>query len=194
MSENTKDVLAEAAAVAKEFQGRGKFSLAEALAGRGFPTQDVSVYLNEDAGYQLVRLMEQEKPEDQAALEAFNALVQQVADEVEESRLTFSLRGISQGHINQIDKNVKQDFPNLEQDSVEFARVSNYAYMAPHIIRITDYAGDSEERRFTEADVQDLHELLPSSEWRKLTDATHQLSFASGIFEQATDAGFLRKS
>lgn len=194
MSESSTDILAEAATVAKEFQSRGKFSLAEALAGRGFPTQDVSVYLNEDAGFQLVRLLEEDPPQDQGALEAFDSLLKQVVDEVEESRLTFSLRGISQGHINQIDKNVRKENPDLDETDVEFARVSNYAYMAPHIVRITDYSGDYEERRFTEDDVRGLHELLPASEWRKLTDATHQLSFASGIFEQATDAGFLRKS
>lgn len=199
MSE-TADFLTEAAKVAEQFKAKGTFSLAERLKGRGFPTEEINVYLNEDAGYQLVRLMDQEQPTDEVALEAFNALVQQVTDEVQESRLTLSLRGISTGHIKQIGKNLRREIEASDEaegydfNSVDFENRLFYRHVAPHIVRITDYSDDYEERMFEEDDVRALHETLPRGEWDKIVGAVHRLSFASNYFEQATDAGFLPRS
>lgn len=198
MSEITPDVLAEAATVAKEFQSKGTFNLAERLKGRGFPTEEVNVYLNEDAGYQLVRLMSQPAPTDEAALEAFNELVQGVVDEVQESRLTLSLRGISTGHIKQIGKNLRKSLkaedPDYDFTSEEFENLQFFHYAAAHIVRVTDYSDDFEERLFTAEDVETLNNVLPRGEWDKILSAVARLSFSSNYFEQATDAGFLPKS
>ena len=188
------EVLEQAEKTAAELTKPTTFNLAERLSGRGFPTDTVKVYLNEGAAYQLVSLMNQEAPTDQDALEAFNNVVQQVTKEVLESELTFELRGISTGHSNQIKKNVKKEHPDLADDSEEFTKILTNHYIAPHIVRIKDAGGGVDEHLYTPDEVADLYDLLPISEWLKLSDAVGKLSFTTGYFENATDAGFLPKS
>lgn len=193
MSDMT-EVLETAEKTAAELTKPTTFSLAERLSGRGFPTTSVKVYLNEGAAYQLVGLMSQEKPTDQEALVAFNDVVQQVTAEVLESELTIDLRGISTGHSNQIKKNVKKEFPALDEESDEFHEILTNHYIAPHVIRITDHAGGSDEHTYTPDEIADLRYFLPLSEWVKVSDAVGRLSFTTGYFESATDAGFLPRS
>ena len=188
------DVLTEASEVVANLQTPTTFSLADRLKGRGFPTESVKIYLNEDAGYQLVSLMSQEKPTDQAALVAFNDVVQQVTAEVLESELTIEFRGISTGHINQIKKTYKKAHQELDSESVEYENGLWYEFIAPHIIRIKDHAGGVDEHKYTAEEIADLHSFLPLSEWGKIMDTVSKLSFITGYFENATDAGFLPRS
>lgn len=188
------EVIAQAQQTAAGMTERKTFNLAERLRGRGFPTESLTLYLDEGAGFQLVRLMNQDPPKDQEALAAFNDVVQQVSQQVLESSLTFDLRGISSGHIQQNKKNLQKDQPDLVPGTEEFERALTDYHIAPHIIRITDHAGGTDEHLYTPEEVSDLRDMLPSSEWYKLNQAVTRLSFTSGFFENAADAGFLPKS
>lgn len=97
---------------ATEASKQGTFSLMDRLTNRDYPVEDVEVYLDEAAGYQIGKLIEQianEKDGDKA-----NVLQDDLAKwrkKAESSRVVIHLRGISSEKYDEIVKDAQEQFP-----------------------------------------------------------------------------------
>jgi hypothetical protein len=197
MSEISIDEVRDAVEKATD---KSTFSLVEAIKGRGYPTEEVTVYLNADAAYNLAEVNElltklaQGEKQDTEAYDNLDAVAQQLAQELRDSEVTFYLRGISPGELQKITKKVRKqaDADGLDEDEISLALTD--AWIAPHIIKTEDANGNVEERLYAPEDVTLLRDLLPQTEWLKLDTAINKLSFSSAYFDQVADAGFLSKS
>lgn len=203
MTENIEALVEQAEKDVAAAQGKGTFQLTNVLKRRGFPEEQVVVYLDEDSAHELVALNRQmetiarspEKTDETiAAYNTLEALADEMAENVRNSALTFHLRGISPGHIEQTRKNIVKEFGQEPEDQQEADDALAHEWIAAHIIRVTNAEGAVDERLFKRADVEELEQLLPSSEYAKIDRTVNNLSFRSAYIEQATDAGFLLKS
>lgn len=185
---------------------QGTFDLDAFVQGRGFPTDTVTVFTNDDAAHKLAKVnarlteIAQNPAHTKKPLKDEFALLETQASELKDairaSALTFHLRGISPGHIKKITKDVVKDQAKEDNawDEGEAEDILNFRWLTPHIIKVVNASGDADERVFTEERVENLANLLPTSEWKKLTEAVSDLSFKSVVFDAAVDAGFLPKS
>lgn len=191
---------------------QGSFNLDEFVQGRGFPRDTVTVFTNEDAGYDYTAVQErlttlaQEKEKLEPATRSaaykekaqeFNALeekAQELLEKIKESALTFHLRGISPGHIKKINKDVKKQAETEELDQETAGEIAGWRIIAANIIKVTNAKGQEDNGPFTEERVANLEMTLPDSEWTKLDRKVAELSFKSAYFDSVVDAGFLPKS
>ncbi len=200
MTENIEALVEQAEKDVAIAQSKGTFQLTNVLKRRGFPEEQVVVYLDEDSAKELVTLNEQltalaqSEEQNQEAYDTLDNLAQELAKAVRESALTFHLRGISPGHIEQIRKNIVKEFGQEPEDQQEADDALAHEWIAAHIVRVVNVEGAADERVFKREDVEELEQLLPASEYAKIDRTVNNLSFRSAYIEQATDAGFLRKS
>jgi hypothetical protein len=179
---------------------KSTFSLVEAIKGRGYPTEEVTVYTNADAAYNLaetnalLETLAQGKQQDTEEYDNLDAVAQQLKAEVQESALTFSLRGISPGEVQRLSKKVAKQARAEDLDEDEEALLRTAAWFAPHVVRVSNAQGEVDEHLYTAEEARVLMDLLPQSEWNKLLVAMSKLSLGSMYFDQLVDAGFLPKS
>lgn len=177
---------------------KSTFSLVEAIKGRGYPTDEVTVYLNADAAYNLAEtntlltaLAQRAETEE---YENLDKVAQQLKAEVLASAMTFHLRGISPGELTKISKKVRKQAEADGLDEEDIALELTKAWFAPHIIRVEQADGAVDEHLWTPEEVEVLMDLLPQTEWAKLNATINKMTFSSAYFTQAVDAGFLSKS
>lgn len=177
---------------------KSTFSLVEAIKGRGYPTDEVTVYLNADAAYNLAEtnalLTVLAQQADTEEYENLDAVAQQLKAEVLASAQTLHLRGISPGELSTISKKVRKKGVEDGLDEDEVSRKLSAAWIAPHIVRVERADGAVDEHLWSPDEVETLMDLLPQTEWLKLDTAINKLSFTSAYFDQLVDAGFLSKS
>lgn len=177
---------------------KSTFSLVEAIKGRGYPTDQVTVYLNADAAYNLAEtnalltaLAQRAETEE---YENLDKVAQQLKAEVLASAMTIHLRGISPGELAKISKKVRKQAEADGLDEEDIALELTKAWIAPHIIRVEQADGAVDEHLWSPEEVEVLMDLLPQTEWLKLNDTINKMTFTSAYFTQAVDAGFLPRS
>lgn len=183
-------------------QDKSVFNLVNVIKGRGYPEDQVTVFTDVEAAYSLADLEESMKtiaasPEQAEYREEYNKLeevAEELREEIRKSALTFHLRGISPGHIKKIMRAVHKQSKAEDMDQSEFDDLLEASYVAPHIIKVVDAEGNTEERVYTPQDVLDLIEYLDNQQYAKLSMAVGKLSFVAAQFDVTTDAGFLPKS
>lgn len=177
---------------------KSTFSLVEAIKGRGYPTDEVTVYLNADAAYNLAEtnalLTVLANKSDTEEYETLDAVAQQLKAELLESAQTLYLRGISPGELNKISKKVRKQGAEEGLDEDEVSLKLTAAWIAPHIVRVERADGAVDEHLWSPDEVETLMDLLPQTEWLKIDQAINKLSFTSAYYDQLVDAGFLSKS
>lgn len=183
-----KDVLK----LVEEAQSQSKFNLADVIKGRGFPEDTVDIYLDAESAYELTKLNQEiiDGLEGEYAEEA-EAKAGELAKKILASRLTFHMRGISQGLVEAIEKKSRV---NKSDDQESFIIEYFSRLIAATIVKVEDAEGNIDNRNFTLEDVEALRDSLPSESWEMLVAATQKLTLASGYFKGLTDAGFLPKS
>lgn len=184
----------------EQAQAKGNFNLTEVLQGRGYPEDEVTVYMNVSAAYELQALnsqleaIAQAAEQDQETYDSLDALAQALKQEILDSAVTFHLRGISPGHIKKIMRSVNRLARKGELEEDEVPDYLDAAYIAPHVIKTVDAQGNVDERLFTVEDILKVQEFLDSGQMQKINDSVRNLSFTAALFDAATDAGFLPKS
>jgi hypothetical protein len=193
-------------------KAQGTFDLDEFVQGRGFPRDSVTVFTNEDAGYDYTAVQERlkelvqdkEKLGEATRSKAYRDILAEMApleekaaallEKIKESALTFHLRGISPGHIKKINKDVAKEAEKEEWEQDHAAEEAGWRIIAAHIIEVVNAKGETDKRSFDAERVGNLEMILPESEWRKLDRKVAELSFKSAYLDVAVDAGFLPKS
>lgn len=190
MSDNVIDLATEA-------QKKGKFSLADAIKGRAFPETSVDVYVDAASAYEFAKVKDQAESMEAGTPEHDAALVQmeELSSKIKESRLTFYMRGVGQGKVEEITKEADKLYPQLEgKEDPEWVKYYLCALIASNIAKIADQNGNEDDSAFSVEDVMSLRDVMPIDSWEVLIDTMQKLTLASSYFDAVTDAGFLPKS
>lgn len=190
MSDNIVDL-------ANEAQKRGKFSLADAIKGRAFPESSVDVYIDAASAFEFAEVkeaaekLEANSPEHDAAL----LKMEELSAKIKDSRITFYMRGVGQGKVEEITKKADELYPQSENgDNPEWIKYYLCALVAANITKVADQEGNEDSSEFTVDDVIQLRDVMPIDSWELLIDTMQKLTLASSYFDAVTDAGFLPKS
>jgi len=176
----------------EDAQKPGKFNLGEFVKGRGYPQDTVEVYVDVESAYELSKLNDKlVQTTDTKESEKLEAEAKILSDKILASKLTFSMRGIDQKQVENIEDKSKKKFDDNDSDWI-------IDYMcelvAANIVSVTDATGKVDERVFTGEDVEELRSYLSSEAWEKIVATMQKLTLATGYFKGLTDAGFLQKS
>jgi hypothetical protein len=193
-----KNQQTEAMELAEQAQSKKVFNLADAIKGRALPQKTVTVFLDEGSALELVDINslmnETTDPEALAVLEEKAAVLKK---KIDDSALTFSMRGVNQKTIEEV-----SEMCNVKHNVKDGDGVSDINWMVDYIITLvakniisaTDSDGNVDNGPFDYDKIEEIRGFIPAAEWNKLVETMQRLTLAGGYFEQLTDAGFLQKS
>ncbi len=189
MTEEAQEVLE----LVKEAQSPSKFKLENVIKGVGYPEDSVEIYLDVDSAYRLSKIDEQlgsviESDES----ERLEALVPELVKKINDSKITFHMRGIDQKQIEAIEAKAKLNKNPDEEDDWLIDYMCGL--VAANVVRVEYADGTVEEGVMSLEDAKELRGSLPAEAWGKLSEAMQRLTLATGYFKGLTDAGFLQKS
>jgi hypothetical protein len=109
--------------IANEASTPGRFSLIDRLRNREYPSEDISIYLAEDAAYTRSALLEEvaeirvigteeEKAQAQAKMDALWARIDAATKAVLDSEVVISVRAISSERYDELIAQARQKFPS----------------------------------------------------------------------------------
>lgn len=182
------------------------FSVLDAIKGRAYPTDEVTVYYNTAAVYRLKGLENQRMALDLAANNAadgdeaneFDAKIvgvdEQIAAiraEVEASGVTFEMRGFAPAVRDSLvdETRVKFDVPEV-QDGTDAGNWLNARAIAESIIRAKSADGSVDEHRWSVDEVEEMRHFLVPEEFAKVLGMTLLLSYTAFEFDARTSADF----
>ncbi len=181
----------------KEAQKQGSFNLSEVIKGRGYPQKAVTIYTDAEAAFELIEvekklsLLDPESEEHKALTEKAT----QLATRVQDSRLVFHMRGVSQIVVESAEAVADKEFPAVDGErSDEWYRLYMAHLVAANIVKVENAAGEVDERVFEVADVEEFRNFLPIDSWAILMATMQQLTLATGYFKGLTNSDFLPKS
>jgi hypothetical protein len=192
----TQDILK----IVEKSHSQGVFNLSEVVKGRGYPTKEVTIYLDAESAFQLSELNDlMNDYVDEEVLAENEAKAAELADKVKMSALTFVMRGVSQKIVEDVIKKTNEKYPpeagrREATDDPEWVKHYIASLVALNIVRVIDVAGNVDERLFTTEEMLEMRELVAADSWNVLVENMQKLTLASGYFEQLTDAGFLPRS
>jgi hypothetical protein len=190
MSDNIIDLATEA-------QKKGKFSLADAIKGRAFPEVSVDVYIDAASAYEFAIVKDHAASIEGGTAEHDADLVkmEELSGKILDSTLTFHMRGVGQGKVEEITSAAEELYPTVEgAENSTWLKYYLCALIASNIHKVTDRDGNEDVTEFTPEDVMQLRETMPIDSWEILIDTMQKLTLASSYFDAVTDAGFLPKS
>jgi hypothetical protein len=178
-------------------QKKGKFSLAEAIKDRAFPEKSVDVYIDGKSAYELAEVVENLKSTDPESPEyaALNEQAEDLTKSILDSKLTFHMRGVGQGVVEEATEGANKLYPKAEEEGDPRWITWYLCYLvAANIVRVTDPDGNEDNSTFTVLDLIEIRNVVHIDAWGVLIDTMEKLSLATSYFEAVTDAGFLPKS
>lgn len=172
-----------------EAQDKRTFSVLDVAKGRGYPQDIETVYLDAESGYKAQRLSE--RLNDESDNDERERLAEEIRDlwtKVEESELTFHLRGLAPGAVDSIIAEAAGKF----EDTVggPGAQWCNFRYIAESIVQVVDHAGAVDSHHWTVEDVEALHGLLPSESFAKIAVKSDELTFTAAFFDASVTSDF----
>jgi hypothetical protein len=184
----------------KEAQKPSTFNLAEVIKERGYPSKEVTIYTDAEAAFSLVeiedKMNELKEPDEELEKQA-----QELAERVQASKLTFVMRGVSQGVVGVVERIVEKAdklYKKPEGDEDEYAtdwfKYYITSLVASNVVKVIDSNGNVDESHFEYEEMLEIRNSLPSDSWGLLVSTMQKLTLATGYFKGLTDAGFLPKS
>jgi hypothetical protein len=178
---------------------RSTFNVLDAVRGRGYPTDTVTVFAAEDAAYEAAKIQAELADEkDAKKVKALEKRLGELINEVKESALEFHLRGISPRVVEDIRKaNVAKYGPGpngeppLEEGDVDEA--NGLAWTALSIEKIVDAHGNEHTEKLTPEQLRELFDNLPVIEAARVIDLAQQLIFGAVVFDEVVGPDFSRR-
>lgn len=191
--------------VATEMSKPETFNFLERLQGRGMPEEDVTIYLNEKLGWDLLRLEEKHanarKNADAVEIEA---KIKRVKAQLADSAYIFTLRGMTNERYDElVDQAFEQhpqeyeevvnpltgvknkvEIPNDERDAL-----FNTLLLAETIVKITDPDGAVDEN-ITDAYAANLKKFAPLDAIRRITELATRMRMAAQWMDAVQDEDF----
>jgi len=191
-------IVEEALEAVRDAQKPGVFNLSEVIKGRGYPQKDVTVYIDGEAAFELVELEDKMKSlkEDSKEYAELEKQAEELAHKVQNSKLTFTLRGVSQSVVEAVTEKADKKFPRSTEDEYNSDWFKFYvtSLVAENLVKVTDKDGNVDEHHFTYEEVSEIRDNVPIESWTLLVNTMQKLTLATGYFKGLTDAGFLPKS
>lgn len=209
--------------IVEQAKAPGKFNIVDVLKGRGYPTDEVEVFIDESVAFvasdledkirKLSEKMEAEKDKSKLdeilkMYEEFIAEKDALLKEMGSARYVFHVEGISEGQRDDIWKKSVERFPIKHDtdrnpltgkvDRVEVQNPERDKYFTgllwqAHIKKIVDPSGD-EQDGITIEDAFELRRSLPLASIGKITEAIEKMRAATTVFMMTVDEDFLAKS
>lgn len=223
MSEDLIDeVIASVSEITEKAKAKGTFNIVDVVKGRGYPTDNVNVYFDEQLAYQAAILREQintlqldadnvldeERKAIEENLKKMKELFDETLEKLRESRYVFIISGISEGQRETIYKKSIEKFPvEYEESKNPFSGEStkteienpdrdklftNMLWEAS-IQKIISPDG-SEQEGISLKDVYTLREGLPLTANSLINNAIDKVRAATATFLLSVDEDFLAKS
>ena len=215
--------MSEIEEIVERAKAPGKFNIVDVLKGRGYPTDEIEVFIDENVAFvasdiedsirKLGEKMDSEK--DKYKLDELVDLHQKLIAEkdklIEEmggARYVFHLQGISEGQRDDIWKKSIEKYPIKHDtdrnpltgkvDRVEVQNPERDKYFTgllwqAHIKKIVDPTGDEQEG-ITVEDAFELRRSLPLASIGKITEAIEKMRASTAVFMMTVDEDFLAKS
>lgn len=181
---------------------KGTFNVLDAVKGRGYPTDKVTLYTAFDAEYEArsieaklealsgkkaTKEVTAQRTELQSSLDA---CLQRIKD----SALTFHLRGVSPSVHEALAREGDAHLANEENESIttdeqrnEFV---NNAVIAAHIVKVVNAEGAEDTEEWTGEKVAQIREIIPDGEMLKLLTKVAELSFEAAAFDKVVGPDF----
>jgi sialic acid synthase SpsE len=198
MSEELNGALEEAMELVEEAQSKKVFNLSDAIKGRAYPQKSVTIYLDDESALKLVELNDKMSyVTDVKELAKLEAEAASLEKNIQESALTFKMRGVNQDAIELVLKQMNEKYKvkgSAGTDNPDWMRDYITNLISLNIVSVTDASGSEDETVFTFEKADEVRKNIPAAEWGKLVEMMQKLTLAGGYFEQLTDAGFLQKS
>lgn len=173
---------------------RGTFNVLDAVRGRGYPTDTVTVYTAVEAAYEAkkiqVALGDETDPDKVAELESS---LEDCLNQIKASALRFHLRGLPPGVVESIEEEAiaKTSDPEDPLAANNRARISLTSTLAASIVKVEDAEGNVDEReKWTAEDVEEMFSILPDTESGRLIEKMTELTFQSAVFDEVVGPDF----
>lgn len=216
MSDATVEELTE------EAKKPGKFSIIAALKDRAYPSDEVSVYLDEDVAYRAANVKENiESLEAEDAKSGYKLSTDKakelsdaksnlasMMEKLSESKYIFTITGISEGKRDSLYKDSVEKYAieykedknpfsgevvRVEVENTERDRYFTNLIWKEYISKISDPNGNLQENLKLE-DVVALRDSLPISAQGKINQAVEKIRNSTALFMYTVDEDFLAKS
>lgn len=172
----------------------GTFDVFSFLEGTAYPTDEVTVFQNAKAATELVAMNkerldfdaipEKDRPE---TSRDYDAEIERLTAAVKESAMTFELRGMPPGLV--------QELYSFSDDADEKAiRDAENNLIAGTIVAVRNASGARDAHVWSGEEVSRIRHYLKEGEFAKLVEGVTRVNFNAVVFDQAVDAGFLGRS
>lgn len=189
------------------------FSFFDVLEGTSYPEDTVTVALDEKAAHEAKKLMvEYSKMENPTTeeLNDFQDRLSKVRKRIDDSRVTFDLRGVDAEKISSagdivdemfVDKKVsfrgadgRQRKYIPDEVAKDYARMMNAVVMSMYIVKATYHKNGKTFIGLSPDDVARFFDKAPSAAKGKLAEAVNGLQVEAAAYEAELDEGFFPKS
>ena len=204
----------------EEAKRPGKFNIINALKDRAYPSDNITVYLDEQAAYlasaadETIKSLtskldiDGDNDEIQKELDAAVAGREKLVEKLSESAYVFTITGISEGARSDLVKKVDEKFPakynedkntftgevtRTEEPNEERSEYMVNLIWQSHITKITAPSGDEQDSVSFE-DVVEIRRALPIASSTLINSAIEKIRTATAMFMFTVDEDFLAKS
>lgn len=211
INENIDAADIESEAPAFEMPTKETFSFFEVLAERTYPTDKVTVFLDEQAAYDAHKLaleMDSAKNPTNEDIEEYTERIEALRYRINQSQYTFHLRGISDDHYADAkavvdgrfkpkQKHRKRADGSLEEfltpdDQMAYLRFLSALMISLHVEQIVDPQGRINTAPSAD-EIAYFVDKAPSAATEALNAAVQALRVSSSEYERALDEGFFQK-
>jgi hypothetical protein len=209
--------------IVEQAKAPGKFNIVDVLKGRGYPTDEIDVFIDESVAFVASDMEDKigklrEKMESETEKSKLDEILKKYEDLMAEkdalikemggTRYVFHVQGISEGQRDDIWKKSVERFPIKHEtdrnpltgkvDRIEVQNPERDKYFTgllwqAHIKKIVDPEGNEQEG-ITVEDAFELRRSLPLASIGKITEAVERMRAATTVFMMTVDEDFLAKS
>lgn len=164
-------------------QAPDTFDILSFVEGSAYPTLDVTVHTDAQAGAELVRL-NKERIDQADPTPELDERVTALIERIKASALTFTLQGMAPGTVREL--------YSVEDDATDEEALKAENGLIASTIKYVTRADGARDNRVWDADaVAKLRIFLKEAEVGKLVKGMIDVNFNAAVFDDATDAGFL---
>lgn len=188
---------------------RDTFSFFDVLEGRTYPTDEVTICIDEAAGYDLDKITREanalEEPTEEIVAE-LKARADVLAERIENARFTFHLRGVSDDRVTEAKEVADAEFSpkrkqrksaagNIEkylpeEEALKYARFFNAVVVALHVERIVSHGTGKVMTAPSPDEMAHFLDKAPEAAKYRLSAAIQALRVDSNAYEATLDEGF----
>jgi cell division protein FtsX len=198
--------------LADEAKQSGVFNIVDAIKGRAYPSEQVSVFLTEDTAYEASKI--KEKMDSEAAtlsdskMKELNKKLEELVKKMDSEKFIFTITGISEGDRDSMLESVLEKFPmeydeqknpftgevkKVELENKQRDKIFTDMIWKSHIVKIVSPDG-SEQKDLTDSEIEVLRTSLPLASIAAINEAIEKVRVASAVFMASLDEDFLAKS